>query len=79
MVGICRPVHIKTISTGNVKNVIPSSRANNQCLQHRDDVEDEELEVAQLMEGMPTALAGFKDHPLFVFLHHRINPPLINP
>ena len=32
--------------------------------QHRDDVEDQELETAQLMEGMPTTIGGFKDHPM---------------
>jgi xeroderma pigmentosum group C-complementing protein len=32
--------------------------------QHRDDVEDQELDAAQLMEGMPTTIGGFKDHPM---------------
>jgi xeroderma pigmentosum group C-complementing protein len=32
--------------------------------QHRDDVEDQELELAQIMEGMPTTMGGFKDHPM---------------
>ncbi|KAL0579882.1 hypothetical protein V5O48_002129 [Marasmius crinis-equi] len=32
---------------------------------HRDDLEDEELDNAQLIEGMPTTIGGFKDHPLF--------------
>ena len=32
--------------------------------QHRDDLEDQELEVAQMMEGMPTTMSGFKDHPM---------------
>ena len=32
--------------------------------QHRDDLEDQELEVAQMMEGMPTTMNGFKDHPM---------------
>ncbi|TFK63043.1 Rad4-domain-containing protein [Pluteus cervinus] len=37
---------------------------------HRDDVEDEELNTAQLLEGMPTTMAGFKDHPLYVLTRH---------
>jgi hypothetical protein len=28
-------------------------------------VEDEELEAHQMTEGMPTTIAGFKDHPLY--------------
>jgi xeroderma pigmentosum group C-complementing protein len=36
--------------------------------QQRDDLEDEELHNHQLTEGMPTTIAGFKDHPLFVDL-----------
>lgn len=35
-------------------------------VQHRDDVEDEELQSYQITEGMPTSMAGFKDHPLYV-------------
>lgn len=35
-------------------------------MQHRDDLEDEELQTNQLTEGMPTSMAGFKDHPLCV-------------
>ncbi|KAF8955950.1 hypothetical protein BDZ97DRAFT_1854167 [Flammula alnicola] len=31
---------------------------------HRDDLEDQEFETAQMMEGMPTTMGGFKDHPL---------------
>lgn len=34
--------------------------------QNRDDVEDAELDTAQLMEGMPTVMSGFKDHPMYV-------------
>lgn len=34
--------------------------------QNRDDLEDAELYNHQLTEGMPTTLAGFKDHPLCV-------------
>jgi len=34
--------------------------------QNRDEVEDEQLQSNQLTEGMPTTIAGFKDHPLCV-------------
>ena len=34
--------------------------------QVRDDLEDDELQESQLREGMPTSMAGFKDHPLYV-------------
>ncbi|KAJ3735857.1 hypothetical protein DFJ43DRAFT_1207547 [Lentinula guzmanii] len=37
---------------------------------NRDDIEDEEFETAQLMEGMPTSMTGFKDHPLYVLTRH---------
>lgn len=38
------------------------------CLsQSRDELEDDELHNHQLTEGMPTTLAGFKDHPLYVY------------
>ena len=33
-------------------------------LQHRDEIEDAELELSQVSEGMPMMMAGFKDHPL---------------
>ncbi|KAF8644668.1 hypothetical protein AX16_008328 [Volvariella volvacea WC 439] len=46
---------------------------------HRDDVEDEELETAQLMEGMPTTIAGFKDHPLYVLTRHLKQNETIHP
>ncbi|KAL1760246.1 hypothetical protein FB107DRAFT_287083 [Schizophyllum commune] len=47
---------------------------------HRDDMEDEELNSMQMSEGMPTTLAGFKDHPLYVLerhirQHETIHPP----
>lgn len=32
----------------------------------RDDAEDEEFEYYKYTEGMPTSVAGFKNHPLFV-------------
>ncbi|KAF9066475.1 hypothetical protein BDP27DRAFT_1423852 [Rhodocollybia butyracea] len=37
---------------------------------HRDDIEDDELETAQMMEGMPNSITGFKDHPLYVLPRH---------
>ena len=37
--------------------------------QNRDEVEDEQLQSNQLTEGMPTTIAGFKDHPLCVLLY----------
>ncbi|KAF5380650.1 hypothetical protein D9757_007020 [Collybiopsis confluens] len=37
---------------------------------NRDDMEDSEFETAQLMEGMPTSIVGFKDHPLYVLPRH---------
>ncbi|PFH49962.1 hypothetical protein AMATHDRAFT_194065 [Amanita thiersii Skay4041] len=46
---------------------------------HRDDIEDEELEIAQLTEGMPTTLAGFKDHPLYVLTRHLKQNETIHP
>jgi len=30
-------------------------------VQQRDDLEDQELNAAQIMEGMPTTVSGFKD------------------
>ena len=33
---------------------------------NRDDVEDMEFETNQYREGMPTSVAGFKDHPMCV-------------
>lgn len=32
----------------------------------RDDAEDEEFEYLKYTEGMPTSIAGFKNHPLCV-------------
>ncbi|KAL5524625.1 hypothetical protein ACEPAF_9765 [Sanghuangporus sanghuang] len=36
----------------------------------RDDVEDEEFEYFKFTEGMPTSVAGFKNHPLYVLEQH---------
>ncbi|KAG5646006.1 hypothetical protein DXG03_004608 [Asterophora parasitica] len=46
---------------------------------HRDDVEDEELEAAQMMEGMPSTVSGFKDHPLYVLTRHLKQNQVIYP
>lgn len=40
---------------------------------HRDDLEDQELEILQMKEGMPTTVGGFKNHPLYV-IFLRPNP-----
>lgn len=34
---------------------------------HRDDIEDAELQSLQVIEGMPTSVVAFKDHPMLVF------------
>ncbi|TFK23064.1 Rad4-domain-containing protein [Coprinopsis marcescibilis] len=46
---------------------------------HRDDMEDEELTAAQMREGMPTSIAGFKDHPLYVLERHLKQTEVIHP
>ncbi|KAH9841395.1 Rad4-domain-containing protein [Rhodofomes roseus] len=46
---------------------------------HRDDLEDEELQTNQLTEGMPTSMAGFKDHPLYVLERHLKRDEMIYP
>lgn len=42
--------------------------------QHRDDIEDEELDANEMKEAMPTTISGFKDHPLYVFHELRAFP-----
>lgn len=37
---------------------------------HRDDVEDAELQSLQYIEGMPTSIGGFKDHPIYALERH---------
>jgi hypothetical protein len=32
--------------------------------QHRDELEDAELETSQVSEAMPSHMSGFKDHPM---------------
>ncbi|KAK7048704.1 hypothetical protein R3P38DRAFT_2870999 [Favolaschia claudopus] len=46
---------------------------------HRDDVEDAELNAAQLHEGMPTTMSGFKDHPVYVLVRHLNSTQTIHP
>ncbi|PPQ80442.1 hypothetical protein CVT25_001769 [Psilocybe cyanescens] len=46
---------------------------------NRDDLEDQELEAVQLMEGMPTTMSGFKDHPLYVLTRHLKQTETIHP
>ncbi|KAK0243924.1 hypothetical protein EDD85DRAFT_806100 [Armillaria nabsnona] len=46
---------------------------------NRDDVEDAELESAQIREGMPTTIAGFKDHPVYVLTRHLKQTEAIHP
>jgi len=38
-----------------------------------------ELETAQALEGMPSTLAGFKDHPLYVLTRHLKQTEIIHP
>ncbi|KAG5337956.1 hypothetical protein C0989_008578 [Termitomyces sp. Mn162] len=47
--------------------------------QIRDDVEDEELNAAQMTEGMPTTISGFKDHPIYVLARHLKQNQVIHP
>ncbi|KAJ7582355.1 Rad4 beta-hairpin domain 1-domain-containing protein [Mycena floridula] len=46
---------------------------------NRDDVEDEELDTAQIMEGMSMTINGFKDHPLYVLTRHLKQNEIIHP
>ncbi|KAF7299787.1 hypothetical protein HMN09_00984700 [Mycena chlorophos] len=46
---------------------------------NRDDVEDAELDTVQLLEGMPTTIAGFKDHPMYVLTRHLTQTQTIHP
>ncbi|TBU44496.1 Rad4-domain-containing protein [Dichomitus squalens] len=45
----------------------------------RDDVEDEELQANQMTEAMPTTMAGFKDHPLYVLERHLKRDEVVEP
>ncbi|OCH87725.1 Rad4-domain-containing protein [Obba rivulosa] len=46
---------------------------------HRDDLEDEELQSYQLTEAMPSSMAGFKDHPLYVLSRHLKRDEVVHP
>ncbi|KAF9485754.1 Rad4-domain-containing protein [Pholiota conissans] len=46
---------------------------------HRDDLEDEELDLLQMKEGMPTTIGGFKDHPVYVLARHLKQTETIHP
>ncbi|KAF7314708.1 hypothetical protein MKEN_00944800 [Mycena kentingensis (nom. inval.)] len=46
---------------------------------NRDDLEDAELDTAQLLEGMPTTIGGFKDHPMYVLTRHLTQTQTIHP
>ena len=48
-------------------------------LQQRDDLEDEELHANQMTEAMPTTMAGFKDHPLYVLERHLKRDEVVEP
>ncbi|KAF9240193.1 hypothetical protein BU15DRAFT_74111 [Melanogaster broomeanus] len=45
----------------------------------RDDLEDDELHGLLLTEGMPTTIAGFKDHPLYALARHLRKDQVIEP
>lgn len=45
----------------------------------RDDLEDAELATSQISEGMPMAMNGFKDHPLYVLERHLKREEVIIP
>ena len=47
--------------------------------QARDDLEDEELQANQMTEAMPTSMAGFKDHPLYVLERHLKREEVVDP
>lgn len=46
---------------------------------HRDDLEDAELQHQQIIEGMPTSVVAFKDHPLYVLERHVLRDQVIHP
>jgi len=48
-------------------------------VQQRDDIEDDELQVHQRIEGMPTSVSGFKDHPIYVLERHLKRDEVIHP
>ncbi|KIJ26683.1 hypothetical protein M422DRAFT_191935, partial [Sphaerobolus stellatus SS14] len=46
---------------------------------HRDDIEDAELVSRQMIEGMPTSVAAFKDHPIYVLERHILRDEVLHP
>ncbi|KAG8834640.1 hypothetical protein FRC17_007942 [Serendipita sp. 399] len=46
---------------------------------NRDDIEDAELQSLQHIEGMPTSVGGFKDHPLYALERHLRRDEVIHP
>ena len=54
----------EAIPTGNTVRSDITAETDQVLRQNRDEVEDEQLQSHQLTEGMPTTIAGFKDHPL---------------
>ncbi|OXG22454.1 xeroderma pigmentosum group C-complementing protein [Cryptococcus neoformans Tu259-1] len=45
---------------------------------NRDDMEDAELEMSQMTEGMPMHMSGFKDHPIYVLERHLKRDQVLN-
>ncbi|KAL7420524.1 hypothetical protein Q5752_004474 [Cryptotrichosporon argae] len=45
---------------------------------NRDDLEDAELEMSQVSEGMPLHMNGFKDHPIYVLERHLKREEVLN-
>lgn len=46
---------------------------------HRDDIEDAEFQSLQYIEGMPTSIGGFKDHPIYALERHLRRDEVIYP
>ncbi|KAF8587586.1 Rad4-domain-containing protein [Ramaria rubella] len=46
---------------------------------HRDDIEDEELMSRQIIEGMPSSVAAFKGHPIYVLEQHLLRDEILSP
>ncbi|KAF8340733.1 uncharacterized protein EI90DRAFT_3012505 [Cantharellus anzutake] len=65
-------------STGKFSNH-PNDNVPNVKIQQRDDAEDEEFEHMQELEGMPSSISGFKDHPLYVLGRHLHQDEVIYP
>ncbi|CAE6519970.1 unnamed protein product [Rhizoctonia solani] len=46
---------------------------------HRDDVEDAELSHQRALEGLPSSIAAFKDHPIYALERHLRRDEAIHP